>query len=50
MKKPPESVQAVISTEEPTAGSRPKRERSQGMATPTSAARNWQTTILCRSK
>jgi hypothetical protein len=27
MKKPPESVQAVISTEEPTAGSRPKRHR-----------------------
>ena len=38
MKKPPESVQAVMSTDEPTAGSRPKRERSQGIATPIDAA------------
>src|SRR5205085_4220493 len=38
MKKPPESVQAVMSTEEPTAGSRPKNERTQGMETPISAA------------
>src|SRR6266851_5414257 len=36
--KLPESVQAVISTEEPTAGSRPKRSRSDGIATPITAA------------
>ena len=38
MKKPPESVTAVIITLEPMAGSWPKRWRSSGTATPTVAA------------
>ncbi|GHT97190.1 hypothetical protein FACS1894116_14840 [Betaproteobacteria bacterium] len=40
MKKPPESVRAVISTELPTAGSAPRRWRSMGMMTPALAARS----------
>jgi pimeloyl-ACP methyl ester carboxylesterase len=38
MKKPPESVTAVISTDEPTAGSRPVRSIVIGISTPISAA------------
>src|SRR5256886_5480516 len=38
IKNPPESVHAVISTDEPTAGSLPKRARTQGIATPIVAA------------
>jgi len=34
MKKPPLSVRAVIITEEPSAGSRPRRNRVRGMSTP----------------
>ena len=38
MKNPPESVTAVISTDEPTAGSRPKRSIVIGISTPIDAA------------
>ena len=34
MKNPPESVTAVISTDEPTAGSRPRRSIVIGISTP----------------
>src|SRR5262249_55730569 len=39
MKKPPLSVMAVISTLEPSAGSRPNFAMSMGMPTPQNAAR-----------
>ena len=38
MKKPPESVTAVISTDDPTAGSRPNFSIVIGISTPIDAA------------
>ncbi len=40
IKNPPLSVQAVIITDEPSAGSRPKRTRAMGISTPIVAASN----------